>query len=140
MPIYPVCREFGLLTIKRDKNSQQARGRPRKTIKFSQKISRANLKSEVSVCLRLLGVPPRPPKRVSSWRSFCGRITVILGLTWCKAQPWCQGNWPWCQGTILECLVLHPEPPGQASFQVLGIHWSALCLVVSPVMFVFLLM
>jgi hypothetical protein len=47
---------------------------------------RTNLKSEVSVCLRRLGVPPRPPKRVSSWRAFCGRITVILG------RPWCQGT------------------------------------------------
>ena len=43
----------------------------------SSQRTNLNLKSEVSVCLRRLGVPPRPPKRVSSWRAFCGRITVI---------------------------------------------------------------
>jgi len=50
---------------------------------------RANLKSEVSVCLRRLGVPPRPPKRVSSWSVAESRLYTALAR-------------PWCQGTILE--------------------------------------
>ena len=58
---------------------------------------RTNLKSEVSVCLRRLGVPPRPPNRVSSSRTFCGRITVILGWPWCQGTALVPGKPAWCR-------------------------------------------
>ena len=86
---------------------------------------RTNLKSEVSVCLRRLGVPPRPPKRVSSWSVAESRLYTALAR-------------PWCQGTILECLVFAPGAPRSSPFSSFGNTLE--CLAVSPVMLVSLLM
>jgi len=53
---------------------------------------RTNLKSEVSVCLRRLGVPPRPPKRDSSWRALKNDclwflvVDIILNIRQYKRQ------------------------------------------------------